>query len=140
MKANTEERHPEWEAWSQSAKGTLWDLLGCELEAADDRKVVVTLEIQPHHLNMIGILHGGVHAAMMDSAMGLLAMILKPGASVVTTNLNLNYVAKAESGQGPVTVTAEAIHVSRKSVTAQASLHTRDGDLCAFGTGTFRIT
>ncbi|MNM59790.1 Thioesterase superfamily protein [compost metagenome] len=65
-------------------------------------------------------------------------MIAKPEASVVTTNLNLNYVAKAE--QGRITVTAEMVHVSRKSVTTMAYARLDQGEICAFGTGTFRVT
>lgn len=138
MEADSIKAHPKWEAWNRAAAGTFWDVLGCEIDYADDRKVIVTLETKPCHMNLIGILHGGVHAAMMDSAMGMLAMIAKPDASVVTTNLNINYVAKAD--QSPIRVIAELVHASRKTITAQATVTMGSGELCAFGTGTFRVT
>ncbi|RCX16970.1 uncharacterized protein (TIGR00369 family) [Fontibacillus phaseoli] len=137
METNSFKMHPKWEQWNEAAKGTFWDVLGCTIESVSDRQVVVSLEIQPLHLNLIGILHGGVHATIIDSAMGLLAMIAKPEASVVTTNLNLNYVTKAS--QGRLLVTAELVHLSHKSITAQAFARLEDGTLCAFGTGTFRV-
>jgi uncharacterized protein (TIGR00369 family) len=138
MKADSEELRQRLELWNQAAVGSFVDYLGCQVEEANEHRVVMTLEIRPHHLNLIGIVHGGVHATLIDSAMGLLAMIAKPEASVVTTNLNLNYVAKAESGR--ITVTAEMVHVSRKSVTTMAYARMDQGEICAFGTGTFRVT
>lgn len=138
MKADSEELRQRLELWNQAAVGSFVDYLGCRVDEANERRVVMTLDIRPHHLNLIGIVHGGVHATLIDSAMGLLAMIAKPEASVVTTNLNLNYVTKAEQGQ--ITVTAELVHASRKSVTTMAYARLDHGEICAFGTGTFRVT
>ena len=121
----------------KAAKGTFWDYLGATLDLCSPEQVVVSLDIRPHHLNFLGILHGGVYAALIDSAMGLAAMAAKPGDSVVTTNLNLHFVAPVE--QGIVRVYAEVVHVSRKSVTTQAYARNGSGGLCAFGTGTFRV-
>jgi uncharacterized protein (TIGR00369 family) len=128
---------PELERWRKAAESTFWGLVGCEFEELTEKQIVVSLEIRPHHLNLIGILHGGVHATMIDSAMGLLAMIARPEENMVTTNLNLNYVAP--TGKGKVVVTAEIVHMSRKMVTTQAYARTGEGELLAFGTGTFRV-
>ncbi|WMT38906.1 PaaI family thioesterase [Paenibacillus sp. D2_2] len=124
--------------WERLSKGTFWEYLGAQVETVDDRQVVVSLEIKPHHHNLIGIVHGGVHATLLDSAMGLLAMMNRPNCNVVTTNLNMNYVAKSSSGK--MIVTAELIHTSRKMITAHAFARMDNGDLCAFGTGTFRVS
>lgn len=121
----------------ESARGSFWDHLGAKMEALSPEGVVVTLDIQPHHLNLIGILHGGVHATLIDSAMGLAAMVMKPGESVVTTNLNLHYLTPVELGT--LRVTAGVVHSTRKLVTTQAHAYHESGILCAFGTGTFRI-
>lgn len=119
------------------AENTFWTFIGCELDEFKDNHVVVRVRIQPHHLNLIGILHGGVHAMLIDSAMGLVAMTAKPEESVVTSTLNLNYVAPIETGS--LIVTAEILHISRKMVTTQAFARNDAGELCAFGTGTYRI-
>lgn len=138
MQADSSVSNSKLEEWNKAAEGTFWDLLGCTIEKVTGSEVTAVLEIEPRHLNLIGILHGGVHATMIDSAMGLMAMVAKPEANVVTTNLNIQYVAKAELAT-MVRVTAEIVHVSRKSITAQAFVRTESGDLCAFGTGTFRV-
>jgi uncharacterized protein (TIGR00369 family) len=137
MEPNTAKTHPELERWRKKAESTFWGLLGCEFEKLTDTQLTVSLDIKPHHLNLIGILHGGVHATMIDSAMGLMAMVARPQDNVVTTNLNLNYVAP--TGKGRILVTAEIVHISRKMITTQAYARTENGDLLAFGTGTFRV-
>ncbi|GIP56345.1 PaaI family thioesterase [Paenibacillus sp. FSL W8-0186] len=140
MNADTEDKDAlqrNIERWNAMAQNTFWDYLGCEIAEIHEGKVIVTLDIQPHHLNLIGIVHGGVYATLVDSAMGLAAMLARPHDSVVTTNLSMNYVAKAE--QGRIVVTAEIIHSSRKSISTQAYARLENGELCAFGSGTFRV-
>ncbi|MFB9273990.1 PaaI family thioesterase [Cohnella cellulosilytica] len=128
---------PEMEQWKAKAELTFWGWVGCAFERVDERRIVVSLDVKPRHLNLIGILHGGVHATMIDSAMGLAAMIARPNAGVVTTHLNLNYVAPVRSGR--ILVEAEIVHLSRRTATTQARVRTEDGELLAYGTGTFRM-
>lgn len=138
MEANTEKPvPPELERWRKKAEASFWGFVGCQFESLSDRQVVVSLDVQSRHLNLIGIAHGGIHATLMDSAMGLMAMIARPEESVMTTNLNLNYVAPM--GIGRMVVTAELLHKSRKMITTQAYARNGNGDLLAFGTGTFRV-
>lgn len=137
MQPNVNDRVPELKRWEEAAIGTLWDYLGYRMESVREHEVVVSLDIEPHHLNLIGILHGGAHAAMIDSAMGMIAMMARPEADTVTVNLNLNYVAPIK--QGRVMVTAHIVHQSRKMITTQAFARKEDGDLLAMGTGTFRV-
>ncbi|WNQ13056.1 PaaI family thioesterase [Paenibacillus aurantius] len=137
MEAGSEKLEAYLKELSRAAEGTFWDFIGCQIGECHREKVVVTLGIQPHHLNLIGILHGGVHAAMIDSAMGIAAMASRPQETVVTTNLHLHYVAPVR--QGTVTVTAEIVHSSRRMIHAEARACNDGGELLAFGTGTFRV-
>lgn len=128
---------PEVERWRQQAEGTFWGLVGCEIKALSERQAVVSLDITRRHLNLIGIVHGGVYATMIDSAMGLAAMMARPQENVVTSGLNLHYLAP--TGSGRMIVTADIAHQSRKTVTVQAEARTEGGDLLALGTGSFRV-
>ncbi len=132
-----EELEKQFERWQKQGESTFWGLLGCEFAGWDGKTVTVALDVKPQLLNLIGILHGGVHATLIDSAMGLVVMIARPRENVVTTNLNLNYVAPASEGR--ILVTAELLHATRKSMNAQAFVRTEGGELLAFGTGTFRV-
>lgn len=119
-----------------SPPGTFWDLLGGRVVQADGKSAVVTLDIRPHHLNMIGIVHGGVYASLLDSAMGLVAILARPDKKVVTTNLNLHYVRPA--GEGTLTVMAELVHETRTQITVQGTARKTGGELCVLATGSFR--
>lgn len=121
----------------EMAKGTFWDELGCKFELAEGSRVVLSLEIEKRHLNGIGMLHGGVHASLLDNAMGLAAMIARPGEKVVTTNLNLHYLSPLFPGI--VTVTAELVHQTRKIITAQGKIEDAQRLLGSWGTGSFRV-
>jgi len=128
---------PQFERWKTKAESTFWGWVGCKFEQWDERRTVVSLEVRPHHLNLIGILHGGVHATLIDSAMGLAAMLARPDESVVTTHLSVNYVAPI--GPGRIVVEAEIAHLTRRTATALARVRTESGELLAFGTGSFRM-
>ena len=46
------------------------DVLGVEVESAEDGRARLTLEASPDHLNEGGTVHGGVLASLVDMAMG----------------------------------------------------------------------
>lgn len=85
----------------------------------------------------MGILHGGVHAGLLDNAMGLAAMVAQPNDRVVTTNLNLQYVAPGQKGR--IIATADIVHMTGRMITAQGRVEAEDGTLYALGTGSFRV-
>jgi len=127
----------ELQRLSKVSEGTFWEYLGCELEEATLEKVVVSIDIQPHHLNMVRILHGGVHASLMDSAMGFIATMHRPGQETVTIQLNVNYLAALKEGK--ITVEAEVVHASRKMINTGAKVIDQEGRLLATGTAIFRV-
>lgn len=120
------------------ADKTFWGLLGCKLERIEQGKVCVTLETQQKHLNLLDIVHGGVTTTMMDTAMGIAAMVAFPGEKTVTANLNVHFVAPLQRGSKVIT-TAEVIHRSSRTVTTYSTTKNDEGLLCAVATGTFRI-
>jgi uncharacterized protein (TIGR00369 family) len=134
---DTEKRENALESISEKAQHTFWGYLGCELVSLDDRKAVVSLEVQDRHLNLIGILHGGVHTTLLDSAMGLIAMAARPGEDVVTSTLNIHFTAPV--GKGKVTAVAEILHMSGKMITTQGTLTSGNNTLCSMATASFRV-
>lgn len=121
----------------EQAKRTFWGYLGCELAELDEQKAVVTLDVQEHHLNLLGILHGGVHTSLLDSAMGLIAMNVRPGEAVVTAGLNMHFTAPVRKGK--VTVVAEIVHQSGRMITTEGRLTDEAGKLCSMATASFRV-
>ncbi|WP_068774727.1 PaaI family thioesterase [Paenibacillus sp. FJAT-26967] len=129
--------HPRYQEMIDQAKDTFWDYLGCELVEASTEKVVIRLDAQQHHLNLIGIVHGGVTSSLLDNAMGIVLMLARPDEKIVTTNLNVQFVAPMQPGE--LIVTAELVHQTRKMLTASGRVTDGQGRLGTLGTGTFRV-
>ena len=125
------------ERWEELGRKSFWGYLGCRLEQWNDRQVTASLEIRPELLNLGGILHGGVHASLIDSTMGMLIMIALGEENIVTTNLNMHFLASRSEGR--VYATAEIVHRARRTVTAEAIVRAEDGERLAFGTATFLL-
>lgn len=75
--------------------------LGLELLEYGQACAVLALQVRPDHLNQAGNLHGGVIAAMADSALGLCGTWnIDPALwrLSLTLSLNINYIAPAPAG------------------------------------------
>lgn len=134
---DVEQTKKQFERMLEQAQHTFWGYLGCELVELDEHKIILTLDVQEHHLNFIGILHGGVHTSLLDSAMGLMAMAARPGSDVVTSGLNMHFTAPA--GKGKVTAIAEIVHMSARTITTKGSLMNENNILCSMATASFRV-
>lgn len=121
----------------KAAEGTFWDHLGCELMEVNSEGIKIRLDARKQHLNLIGIVHGGVTSSLLDNAMGMAAMLARPKDKVVTTNLNIHFVSPLK--EGPLFVTAEVVHESNKIITATGRVTDEEGNLGTMGTGSFRV-
>ena len=132
-RANEDGRTDEWsEALARraaEAASTFWGYLGCELAGVAEGKAVVRLRVEPHHLNMLQIVHGGVIASLLDNAMGVAAMTALPGIDTVTAGLNVHFVAPAKGGL--VTAEAEIVHRGRRTLTLTGTVADECGTVCA---------
>lgn len=98
---------------------------------------VARIPLLPVFLNPMGILHGGVTAVFLDSAMGW-SIADRTGRQVVTVQLNVNYV---KPGRGELLVVrARPTHTGRFTAVAEGRVEDQDGDLISQGTGTFFFT
>jgi uncharacterized protein (TIGR00369 family) len=115
---------------------------GFELVEAKPGKVVLRMSVSEHHLQVHGVVHGGVLAALADTAGGLASyMACPPGTRVATIEMKINYLEAVEGG----TVTAEAIVVRIGRHIAVVDCDVRDGSrrlvgkaLMTFFVGPFR--
>ncbi len=74
-------------------------VVGIERVFAREGRSEVRLAITPDLLNPLGIVHGGVIAALADEAIGLAAYsLLPPGAACVTAELHLHFLLPARQG------------------------------------------
>jgi uncharacterized protein (TIGR00369 family) len=137
MEMSDAERKLYMDQVSKLAENTFWGFLGCQLESLTPQKAEISLQAETQHLNLIGIVHGGVLSSLLDNAMGVLVMSILPQAKIVTTNLNVHFVAPMQPGR--LIVSAELVHQSRKMLTVYGTITDGEGKLGTIGTGTFRI-
>ncbi|MFD2673157.1 PaaI family thioesterase [Marinicrinis sediminis] len=121
----------------EAAKDTFWGYLGCSLLELSEQQVSVSLQVKPHHHNLMGIVHGGVLSGLMDNTMGVYALQAREGKKVVTSHLNLHFLEQAVTEE--LICITKLLHETRKGLTIEAKVWTAEGKLCAFSTGTFRV-
>ncbi|EQD72310.1 thioesterase superfamily protein, partial [mine drainage metagenome] len=62
-------------------------------------RVTVTGTVEPRHLNINGVVHGGVYATILDTAMGgAVVTLLRDGETTATTSIYVEYLSAAREG------------------------------------------
>jgi len=125
----------------QLPKAPIQELLGFELEEAEQGRVVFSLEPGEQHYNPIGSVHGGVAATLLDSAMGAAVHSTLPqGSGYATLEIKFNLVRAITADTGRVVAEGKLIHAGKTVATVEASLHAAaDAKLLAHGTSTCLI-
>jgi uncharacterized protein (TIGR00369 family) len=113
------------------------DLLRIQSIDARDGKCRVELLVVRQHLRNLGIVHGGVIASLLDTAMGIAASTFAPPfQAVLTAQLNVNFIRPVKERESLV-ATGEIIHSGRQTAVARGEVRTADGLLVASGSATF---
>lgn len=114
--------------------GALMDFGLAELE---EGRAVFTVEPAEYHYNPIGVVHGGLAATLLDSAMGCAVHSTLPaGAGYTTLEIKVNYVRPMTAETGEVRCEARVIHVGGRTATAEGKVIDAAGKLYAHGTTT----
>jgi acyl-CoA thioesterase len=119
------------------SRAPFMEVLGARPIKKDRGDVAFELVVEERHLRTLGIVHGGVTAAMLDTALGFAAGTTAPeGHHVVTVQLSLNFIRPAWRGERLI-ATGEVRHAGKMTAVARGELRTSEGALVASGTGTF---
>lgn len=112
-------------------------LLGLKLVEVGEGRVVFTVQPDERHYNGLGIAHGGLAAALLDSALGCAINATMPAGKVFTTlEMKINYVRPITRERGALRCEANMIHVGGRVATAEGRITDADGKLYAHGTAT----
>lgn len=110
------------------------------LESCSEGRAVFNVTPSEFHYNPIGMVHGGLAATLLDSALGCAIHTMLPaGAGYTTLELHTNLVRAITKDSGQLRAEGEIIHLGRTLATAQARLSGMDGKLYAHGTTTCMI-
>ena len=114
--------------------------VGIEVLKLGGGKSVLQLELKEHHFNLYGIPHGGVHATLLDIAMGTAASFPdSSGREVdsVTLNLSVDYIAPPSSR---ILVAKGIVTKKGKSIAyCTAEIFDQDKTLIASGRSIFKL-
>ncbi|HEY3022031.1 MAG TPA: PaaI family thioesterase, partial [Actinomycetota bacterium] len=91
------------------------------------------------HLNLVGLLHGGLIATLADTATGLAyRTVLEPGTRHVTTHLSVTFLSPGRAGL--VTARGKVVKAGRRFGYAESDVVGPDGELLARATATFTVS
>jgi len=111
-------------------------LLGFELDAVEAGRAVLRLDVRRHHRQLHGVVHGGILAAMADTAAAIASYTVLPkGATLATVELSINYLEPVPGGR--VKAEGRVLRVGRNFVVAECEIRIEDGPLAAKALLTF---
>ncbi len=113
--------------------------IGMRLKRVEIGEVHVALDVEPRHLNLVGLLHGGLIATLADTATGLAyRTVLEPGTRHVTTHLSVTFLSPGRAGR--VTARGKVVKAGRRFGYAESDVVGPDGELLARATATFTVS
>lgn len=117
----------------------LAESFGMEITEFIEGSCVVELTVGQKHLNMGGMAHGGVHATMLDTAMGgTLVSLISKEEWCATAQLDISYLNAVDQGDHLV-ATAEVVRRGRNLAHIEGRLVTGEEKLVATAKGTWAI-
>jgi len=112
-------------------------LLDFALTDVEEGRVVFTAEPGEQHCNPIGVVHGGLAATLLDSAMGAsVHSTLPEGQGYTTLETKFNLVRAITVDTGSIQAEGRVVNRGRQVATAEGYLRDGAGKLLAHGTST----
>ena len=101
--------------------------LGFRIAAVEPGRVLLQMQVQEHHKQFHGVVHGGVLAALADTAGGLASYTAADGPQVATIEMKINYLEPVASGT--VTADARVVRIGRHIAVVDCEIRDEGGRL-----------
>ena len=112
------------------------EMLGFALDTVASGRAVLRLDVRRRHKQLHGVVHGGILAAMADTAAAIASYTMLPkGTALATVELSINYLEAVPRGR--VKADARVLRVGRNFVVAECEIRTEEGSLAAKALLTF---
>lgn len=135
---SSHKRLGEWEIARRLRQSNAGRLFGFELVSAARGRAVLRMRVRPRHIQVHGVVHGGILASLADTAGGMACYIAAPlGTRMATVEMKINFLEAVDRG----TITADARVLRRGKTLAVVECEVRDarGRLAAKALMTFAI-
>lgn len=111
-------------------------LLGFIPESLGKGRAVLRMDVKERHRQIHDVVHGGVLAALADTAAAIAAYTAVPeGTEIVTIELKINYLIPVPRGR--IRAEATVLRAGRNFVVAECEIRTQKGELAAKSLLTF---
>jgi uncharacterized protein (TIGR00369 family) len=103
-------------------------------------RIVFTCKTRPEFANPLGMLHGGIAATLLDSAMACAVHTTLPaGVAFTSLDISVRYVRPGTVDGVELRAEGRVVHRGRKICTAEATLTDEAGKLLATGTSSLMV-
>ena len=111
-------------------------LIGMRLEDLKMDEATISVEIRDDLRQPSGVLHGGVTATLIDTAMAFAVRTrLEPTAATATIDLTVHYLRPLVEGKA--TCVAKVVRAGKRIFTVSAEVFNSDGKIIATGLSTY---
>ena len=113
--------------------------LGLDCRGFDGDEYVVGLAIETRHLNIGGIVHGGVYCSLLDTAMAR-AFFMADGSaelSAATLEMKVNFLGSA--GEGQLVARGRVVQRTRRTAYVEGRVENAAGKVIARASATMMI-
>ena len=111
---------------------------GFVVQHVERGKVTIRMPVNARHKQIHGVVHGGVLAALADTAGGLATYMASPlGTRVATVEMKINFLDAVEAGS--VTAEAVVVRIGRHIAVTDCDLRDSSGRLVAKALMTFFV-
>ncbi|MDX1599103.1 PaaI family thioesterase [uncultured Marinobacter sp.] len=116
------------------------NLLGYRQVSWEENEAVIELELQPRHLNLGGVVHGGVLTSLLDIVLAEAGTFCPyPGRMRKAITLSLTTTFTGQCSGGTIRVTGRKRAGGTRIFNSTGEVHDDKGNLLAIAEGTFRI-
>lgn len=117
-------------------KSRLPTLLGFHVESLRLGRAVLSMQVKKHHKQIQDVVHGGVIAALADTAAAIAAYTVVPqGTEIATIELKINYLSAVPDGK--IKAAGKVLRAGRNFVVTECEVFDRKGNLAAKALLTF---
>lgn len=110
--------------------------LGYEIIAISDGEVRYRYTPKDRHQNLIGSLHGGILASLLDTAMGAAVMTkLSAGEFHTMTDLSIKFIGAVRDTDDELAIEARIDHAGKRMLAAEGTIKNQRGQLIARAIG-----
>lgn len=111
-------------------------LMGFDVEKLYEGGAVLTVTTEDHHRQVHNVMHGGVIAALADTAAAIAAYTVVPrGTEVVTIELKINYLLPVAGGK--LTAEGKVLRAGRNFIVVECDVRNDQAALAAKALMTF---